>query len=94
MPLITRTGKMTKADRPHRRNFLERLYGLSRNLGLGNALRSSPRFTIFTRVRTADDAAEPRPAEQPWVGLPEAELTDDAEHEAQRGLDAEWYSEK
>ena len=90
---FTRTGKMKKADVPHRRNFLERLYRLSRNLGLGNTLRSSHRFIIFTRVRTADDAAEPKPVEQPWMGLPEAELTDEQEHEAQRRASSEWHRE-
>ena len=92
MPFYTKTGKMTKADAPRRKSFFERWW---RGAWLGylfNVVSSPFAALIFWRTREVEARLEEQetPAE-PWHGLPEADLTDEQEQEAQRRAANEWH---
>lgn len=91
MPLFTRTGATADGDFPgKRKNLLERLWRWSSYLALGNLLRAPFGLLIFFRLRQIEEREKPPVVEAPWHGIPEAELSDAQEHEAQRRLAREW----
>jgi len=92
MPLFTRTGATADGDFPgKRKKLLDRLWGWSSFLALGNLLRAPFGLLIFFRLRQMEEREKPPEVEKPWHGIPEAELTDEEEHEAQLRVSREWH---
>ena len=78
MPVFTRTGPTARGDFPPRRNSLwERIWRGSWVLWLFSAWRTPFGMLIFLRGRRMEEDAEPKEVEQPWHGLPEADLTEE-----------------
>jgi len=90
MPSMTKVGPPTSDDSPKRNSLMNRIWRGSRAVWFWNSLRSPWGLLIWWRTTDVEIRAEPKPIEQPWVGIPEAELTDDQEDEAQLRLAGEW----
>jgi hypothetical protein len=91
MPLFTRTGATADGDFPgKRKNIFDRIWRWSLWLPLASLLRAPFGMLIFFKLREAEAHEKAPEVELPWHGIPEAELSDAQEHEAQRRLADEW----
>jgi hypothetical protein len=91
MPLFTRAGPTADADFPgKRRNLFDRMWRWSGFLAFANLVRAPFGFLIYSKMREAEAREKAPEPEKPWHGLPEAELTDEQEREAQRRVANGW----
>jgi hypothetical protein len=88
---MTKTGKMTRADRPKRRSAFESFYRWSLWTYLWNARWNPWTILLWWRVREVEDRLVVDEPEEPWHGLPEAELSESQEHAAQEKLSHNWH---
>jgi hypothetical protein len=89
---ITRVGPPDENDFPPERGLIERIWRDSWYCNL--ASRTFGLFFLFGRGAAKMDESEhagdePPPADQPWHGLPEAELTKEQRREAMERLSRE-----
>lgn len=93
MPFFTRTGRATKEDIPRGRGGLLRtITRWGDYAALGSMMTRPFGMLIWWRMREADDKLAKQELREPnWHGLPEAELTPQQEHEAQREAARDWH---
>lgn len=74
---ITKVGPREPGDGPRKkRRWFEKIWRGAWFFWLVNSLRNPFAWIIFWRVQDAEDKAKAAKVEDPWHGLPEADLTE------------------